>query len=101
MTINLKISDSQLQSLMLDLVMDDTNIINSFARAVWSLITEPGDTFAAALISSLGPKVALEAEVNRLSAKKYADLLRSAGFEDKAGDRFKNLDSLLVDARER
>lgn len=101
MTINLKISDSQLQKMMAGLVSDDSNIIDSFARAVWSLITEPGDTFAAALISSLGPKAALECEINRVSAKKYASLLESAGYEDKAGDRFKNLESLLPDARER
>lgn len=101
MSTNLKISDLQIQKMMSGLVIDESEIIDSFSRAVWSLITEPGDTFAAALIASLGAKSALESEINRIPTKKYLGLLQDAGFEDKSGHRFEKLDAVLADARER
>ena len=101
MTTGLKISDAQLKKMMRDLLPFEADPIDSFSRAVWSLITEPGDTFAAALITTLGAKTALECELQQISANRYAGLLQSAGFEDHTGDRFKNLGSLLQDARER
>ena len=97
----LKLSPAQLDKLMSGLIDDSVDTADSFARAVWSLITEPGDTFATALISTLGAKQALSAELNRITSKQYVRLIKEAGFTDTAGDRFKNLDSLLVDARER
>lgn len=97
----LKLSPAQLDKLMSGLIDDSVDTADSFARAVWSLITEPGDTFATALISTLGAKQALSAELNRITSKQYVRLIKEAGFTDAAGDRFKNLDSLLVDARER
>jgi DNA processing protein len=97
----LKISQAQLRKLMQNLVVNSDQIEEYFARATWSLITEPGDSFAAALISTLGARAALEAEINRIDAKKYVKLITDAGFEDTAGERFRNLDSLLHDARER
>jgi DNA processing protein len=101
MTTGLKISDAQLKKMMRDLLPFEADPIDSFSRAVWSLITEPGDTFAAALITTLGARTALECELQQISANRYAGLLQSAGFEDQTGDRFKNLGSLLQDARER
>lgn len=97
----LKLSRLQLEKLMAGITEDDQDIAESFARAVWSLITEPGDSFAAALISTLGAKSALEAELNRITGKQYVKLINEAGFDDDSGERFKNLDSLLSDARER
>lgn len=97
----LKLSRLQLEKLMAGITKDDDDLADSFARAVWSLITEPGDSFANALISTLGAKAALEAELNRITGKQYVKLINDAGFDDASGERFKNLDSLLSDARER
>lgn len=96
-----KLTPQQLTKLMSGLVAEPEDITDSFARAVWSLITEPGDSFATALISTLGAKSALESELNRISSKQYVNLIKDAGFSDASGDRFKNLDALLRDARER
>jgi len=97
----LKLSRLPLEKMMAGIVSDSEDISDSFARAVWSLITEPGDGFAAALISTLGARVALESELNRITSKQYVRLINEAGFDDASGERFKNLDSLLGDARER
>jgi len=97
----LRLSDLQMSRMISGLISDSDSIGESFARSVWSLITEPGDSFASALISTLGAKEALVAEVNRISAAQYIKLIKAAGFSDETGDRFKNLDRLLPDARER
>ncbi|MFM6978221.1 MAG: DNA-processing protein DprA [Micrococcales bacterium] len=96
-----KISNMQLEKLMQGVSPDGCNLYDAFARAVWSLVTEPGDSFATALISTLGAKSALESELNRITSKQYVNLIKEAGFDDASGDRFKNFDSLLSDARER
>ncbi len=101
MITGLKLSESQVAKLMDGLTVGSQDLFDSFARAVWSLITEPGDSFAAALISTLGAREALIAEVNRISIKKYIEQIKAAGFTDESGERFKNLDRLLIDARER
>jgi len=98
---NLKITDGQIAKMMTGLVAEDQSLSDAFARAVWSLITEPGDTFAAALISTLGAKEVLAAELNRISASQYIRQIKVAGFNDETGERFKNINRLLIDARER
>ncbi len=98
---DLKLTEVQIAKLMSGLVPDDEHVTEAFSRAVWSLITEPGDSFAAALLSTLGAKTALISEVNRISHRKYVDLIKSAGFSDDSGERFKNFERLLQDARER
>ncbi len=97
----LKLSENQIAKLMSGISDEGQDAIDSFSRAVWSLITEPGDSFAAALISTLGAREALASEINRISSKKYVEKITSAGFSDESGERFKNLDRLLLDARER
>lgn len=97
----LRLSDQQISKMMSGLVDSPEDISEVFSRAVWSLITEPGDSFAAALISTLGAKGALEAELARANVKQYIKLIKDAGFDDKSGERFKNLETLVPDARER
>lgn len=97
----LKISDQQLAKLMDGLVESSGDISESFSRAVWSLITEPGDSFAAALVSALGARGALEAELARVSSKQYSKLFAKAQLSEGVKERFKNFDNLLLDARER
>ena len=76
----LRLSDLQMSRMISGLISDSDSIGESFARSVWSLITEPGDSFASALISTLGAKEALVAEVNRISAAQYIKLIKAAGF---------------------
>lgn len=97
----LKLSDNEIAKLMSGILDESQDVVDSFARAVWSLITEPGDSFAAALISTLGAREVLSSEINRISSKKYVEKIKTAGFSDESGERFKNLDRLLVEARER
>jgi len=40
---------------------DDTDAVGAYARAVWSVLTEPGDRVAGELILALGPADALDA----------------------------------------
>ena len=42
---------------------DDHDLIAAFARAVWSVLVEPGDRVAGALVLALGPAAALETVV--------------------------------------
>ena len=42
---------------------DDHDLIAAFARAVWSVLVEPGDRVAGALVLALGPAAALETGV--------------------------------------
>ena len=97
----LKLSDQQLVKLMTGLVDQNQNLPEAFSRSVWSLITEPGDRFAGALISTLGAKRALECELAKIPASKYIKLLSDAGYSDSSGDHFKNIEHVLKDARER
>lgn len=97
----LRLSNQQIGKMMAGLVDEPDDLTEVFSRAVWSLITEPGDSFAVALISTLGAKRALEAELARVSAKQYVKLIKDAGFDDHSGERFRNLEMLVPDARER
>ena len=97
----LKLSKQQIDKLVSGLVEADENQEDAFARSVWSLITEPGDTFAAALIDTLGAAQALAAELNQINHNKYIKLLNSNGISGAASDRFRNFESLLTDARQR
>jgi DNA processing protein len=97
----LKLSDQQLSKLMSGIVEENCNLGDAFASAVWSLITEPGDSFAAALSSALGPRKALEAELERFSAEQYSKLFTQVQLDEQCLERFRNFDSLLFDARER
>ncbi len=86
---------------MSGIVEENCNLGDAFASAVWSLITEPGDSFAAALSSALGPRKALEAELERFSAEQYSKLFTQVQLDEQCLERFRNFDSLLFDARER
>lgn len=96
----LRLSKSQIAKLMTDISQKE-DLTDAFSRAVWSLITEPGDTFAAALIGTLGATRALEAEVAKFSGAKYLSLLREVTLDSDVEQRFTDFARLLSDARER
>lgn len=97
----LKLSKLQLEKMLGGLVVETADLEDSFARAVWSLITEPGDTFAGAIIGCLGAKHALAAELNQSDVKSYIAKLKQNGIDGESEGRFKNLGAVLADARAR
>ena len=57
----------------------ESEIETAFARAVFSLITEPGDSFAGALSSALSISKLLELEIERADAIKMRSCFAEAG----------------------
>lgn len=45
---------------LVDDTSDDDDVVTAYARAIWSVLTEPGDGVAGALVMALGPVRALE-----------------------------------------
>ena len=70
-----------------------------FASICWSLICEPGDSFAGLLISSFGAANSLVLEIEQTSPSKYLSLLRE--HESSGIERFRSLEKVAADARQR
>lgn len=96
----LKLTESQIAKLMSG-ISEAEDLTESFSRAVWTMITEPGDTFASALLNTLGARRALEAELTNMSSAKYLSQLRNLTLDSKIEERFTDFSKLLTDARER
>lgn len=76
-------------------------IENSFARAVFSLITEPGDMFAGAITQALSHETVLELEIARQPTSRLKQLLAEVGALDEVQSKFVDLDQAHNDARQR
>lgn len=76
-------------------------IETAFARAVFSLITEPGDSFAGALSSALTISKFLELEIQRADAKTMRTCLAECGALAEIESKFIDFESSLSEARQR
>ena len=72
-----------------------------FARATFSLITEPGDRFAGALMASLSPEVLLDLLLNRASTSEVLSKLKEADGTQELLGRVNDFDSAYSDALQR
>lgn len=63
----------------------DEGAVDSYARAIWSGLTEPGDGVAGLLVQAVGPVTALEAV---LGGARSADAIRAADAAEVTGDQF-------------
>ena len=97
----LRIAESDLVAAISPLMLKDSqeNPEDFFAAICWSLICEPGDSFAGLLISSFGAANALVLELERTSPNKYLSLLREK--ENSGIERFRSFEKVAADARQR
>jgi DNA processing protein len=97
----LRIAESDLVAAISPLMLKDSqeNPEDFFAAICWSLICEPGDSFAGLLISSFGAANALVLELEKTSPSKYLSLLREQ--EDSGIERFRSFEKVAADARQR
>ena len=79
----------------------ESEIETAFARAVFSLITEPGDSFAGALSSALSISKLLELEIARADAIKMRSCLAEVGALEEIETKFTDFESSLTEARQR
>ena len=79
----------------------ESEIETAFARAVFSLITEPGDSFAGALSSALSISKLLELEIERADAIKMRSCLAEVGALEEIETMFTDFESSLTEARQR
>ncbi|MDX2025745.1 DNA-processing protein DprA [Microcella sp.] len=60
-----------------DLVDDEPRVLDDlFARAIWSVLVEPGDSTAGALIAAVGPVTAARLVIDRAPAQAISDATR-------------------------
>lgn len=72
-----------------------------FARAAFSLITEPGDQFAGALVSNLSPEVLLELLLARATPDQVVEKLKEAVDSEEILSSFRDFGGAYCDALER
>jgi DNA processing protein len=97
----LRIAESDLVEAISPLMLKDSqeNPEDFFAAICWSLICEPGDSFAGLLISSFGAANALVLELEKTSPSKYLSLLREQ--ENSGIERFRSFEKVAADASQR
>lgn len=97
------VSDKKVSSLvsLLSGANTDSEIENVFARATFSLVTEPGDRFAGALMASLSPEVLLDLLLERASLSAVLSRLKEADDSGELLGRFTDLGSAYSDALQR
>ena len=94
-------TDKSIDSLVGQLLTAEENHEDAFARATFSVLTEPGDRFAGALITAFSAAEVLEFEVQKLSPIAIQDRLRAEGQLAEIQETFGDFQSALADARER
>lgn len=97
------VSDKKVSSLvsLLSGANTDSEIENVFARATFSLVTEPGDRFAGALMASLSPEVLLDLLLERASLSAVLSRLKEADDSGELLSRFTDSGSAYSDALQR
>ncbi len=97
------ITDHSLEKQISQLIRSDDHlaIVDSFARATFSLITEPGDRFAGALLQALSPCEVLELEIRKEGFEKYRACLREVDALDEIEFLFGKLETAHAEARQR
>lgn len=79
----------------------ESEITRSFARASFSLITEPGDRFAGDLIRLLTPEVVLELLISKSGPEQFSTKLSEVGVLDEFESKFGLFDSAFSAAVQR
>lgn len=97
--VDLRISRTDLALLLPE--EDPDEVENIFASIAWNVICEPGDGFAGLLVSALGPAVALEAELSKLSVSTVRQRVFESATDGTAADDFGVFEKRLLEARER
>jgi DNA processing protein len=97
------ISDGSFEKQMSLLITSDESedIVDAFARATFSLITEPGDRFSGALIQALSPAEILEIEIKKVSSQALSARLREVGALNDIESTFGNIQIAHAEARQR
>ena len=97
------VNDARVTSLVSRLsgAKSESEIESVFARATFSLITEPGDRFAGALIKSLSPEVLLDLLLERASTSAVLSRLKEADGSEELLSRVTDFDSAYSDALQR
>ena len=97
------VNDAKVTSLVSRLsgAKSESEIESVFARATFSLITEPGDRFAGALMKSLSPEVLLDLLLERASTSAVLSRLKEADGSEELLSRFTDFDSAYSDALQR
>jgi DNA processing protein len=99
--IDLRISERDIRRAIDPLVVGEVSVDPQefFASVAWSLICEPGDAFAGALIEVFGAANALALELNRTTPDTYLQLLQHK--DSDIAERFGRFDRTAIEARER
>jgi DNA processing protein len=79
----------------------ETELAEHFARATFSLITEPGDRFAGELIRALSPETVLELLIGRCTSADFASRLSSAECLDEIESTHGRFEELFTEAMQR
>jgi DNA processing protein len=79
----------------------EVELAEHFARASFSLITEPGDRFAGELIRALSPETVLELLIARTSSADFASRLSSVDCLDDIENRHGRFEELFTEALQR
>ena len=97
------VNDASVTSLVSRLsdARSDAEIDGVFARATFSLITEPGDRFAGALLASLSPEVLLDLLLDRASTAAVLSRVKEANASDALLSHFHDFGSVYSDALQR
>ena len=95
------IVDNSIESLIDELVCGDESREDAFARATFSVLTEPGDRFAGALIEAFSAAEVLEFEVLKTSAVEIQRRLNANGQLAEIEEAFGDFQTALAEARER
>lgn len=98
-----QISEQRVTQMMQSLIgSDDINLLEqSFARAAFSLISEPGDRFAGTLIELLSPALVLQLLVNKSDEDEFRSQLCAREGMQQVEDKFGSFSSALEDAKQR
>lgn len=97
------VSDPQVAKLVARLTRDadESQIVRAFARATFSLVTEPGDRFAGALATCLTPESLLEALIAKTPQQTLRTRLAEAGHLQEIENRFGSFSEAFSDALQR
>lgn len=95
------ISDKSIESIIAQLLIGDDNLEDAFARATFSVLTEPGDRFAGALLAAFSAAEVLEFEVQKLSPISIQNRLRAEGQLAEIEESFGDFQISYSEARER
>lgn len=94
-------SGGSVKTLTAQLLSGEQDLEEAFARATFSVLTEPGDRFAGALIAASSAADLLEFEVNDFPPAEFRNRLRSTGRLQDIEENFGDFFTSYAEARER